>query len=74
MGGEFVARVRGGQERRKNLLFVNKKKQKNFIHLLRGVRWARMLDGEAARHGGEFFGSFFQKRTFFLPGPAPHRR
>jgi hypothetical protein len=44
---------------RKNLLFVNKKKQKNFIRLQawRPGGW---------RTEGKFFASFFQKRRFFL--------
>jgi hypothetical protein len=45
---------------RKNLLFVNKKKQKNFIH------WLPSLPGKPGANGEKFFGSFFQKRTAFF--------
>ena len=51
---------------RKNLLFVNKKKQKNFIRLR--PRASRPANDQT------FFGSFFQKRTAcFNPYPAPSR-
>jgi hypothetical protein len=48
------------------LLFVNKKKQKNFAPLGLGI-WL----GRCHTHRPEeqkFFGSFFQKRTAYLPG------
>ncbi|MGI3775773.1 MAG: hypothetical protein ACRYGC_00630, partial [Janthinobacterium lividum] len=44
----------------KNLLFLKKKKQKDF---------ARKLPNPDSR---KFFGSFFQERTRFLPSRAPH--
>jgi hypothetical protein len=46
---------------RKQLLFVNKKKQKNFFTLDRGVGNTRGPEEQ------KFFGSFFQKRTAFFP-------
>jgi hypothetical protein len=45
---------------KKGLLFVNKKKQKNFFNLDRAVETS---SGPAEQ---KFFGSFFQKRTAFL--------
>jgi len=47
-------------EGKKALLFVNKKKQKNFDTLDPGGFTTR------AQKEQKFFGSFFQKRTFFL--------
>jgi hypothetical protein len=44
---------------RKSLLFLKKKKQKDFCSFGPGL-------GRSA-NGQKFFGSFFQKRTFFLP-------
>jgi hypothetical protein len=45
------------------LLFVNKKKQKNFVTLGPGRDVANAHGPESK----EFFGSFFQKRTASLP-------
>jgi len=44
-------------EGKESLLFVNKKKQKNFVNF--GI-------GRAATFGQKFFASFFQKRRFFF--------
>jgi hypothetical protein len=62
---------------RVSLLFVNKKKQKNFIHqrvvILSAAKDPRFLPATprppvgARANGKKFFGSFFQKRTCFLP-------
>jgi hypothetical protein len=54
-----------GKKGRKGLLFVNKKKQKNFI------RWHPSFLGKTGAKGEKFFGSFFQKRTCFLTGCLP---
>jgi hypothetical protein len=48
-----------GVKGRKDLLFVNKKKQKNFMTLGHG-RWRWKAHAQKSR---KFFGSFFQKRT-----------
>ena len=45
----------------KDLLFLKKKKQKDFTHGVPGVRGAPEPSGQ------KFFGSFFQERTCFLP-------
>jgi hypothetical protein len=47
-------------EGKKALLFVNKKKQKNFANLYRAGGNATGLKSK------KFFGSFFQKRTAFF--------
>jgi len=46
--------------RRKSLLFVNKKKQKNFVNL--GFADLSMVGFDP--FGQKFFASFFQKRCF----------
>jgi hypothetical protein len=52
-----------GMKEKEALLFVNKKKQKNFYSLGRRP-WA--LAVQTARSSEQkFFGSFFQKRTAF---------
>jgi hypothetical protein len=48
---------------KKNLLFLKKKKQKDFFPVL-GVAVPQALPT-----GKKFFGSFLQKRTFFLTFP-----
>jgi len=48
----------GRLKRRKNLLFVNKKKQKNFVN------WSAPAIGGALQREQKFFASFFQKRCF----------
>ena len=51
---------------RKNLLFLKKKKQKDFIHL------HPRLPGKTGANGQKFFWFFFQKRTpFFFPHDPP---
>jgi len=52
-----INRLRG----RRSLLFVNKKKQKNFVN------WGCIGSIGGALHRQKFFASFFQKRCFFLP-------
>jgi len=44
---------------RKNLLFVNKKKQKNFVN------WSAPALDAVIQSEQKFFTSFFQKRCFF---------
>jgi hypothetical protein len=50
------------EQTKERLLFVNKKKQKNFVTL--GLR--RWRHRAHAPESKKFFGSFFQKRTAFL--------
>jgi len=49
---------------RRSLLFVNKKKQKNFVN------WSAPAIGGAFEWDQKFFASFFQKRCF-LPSGLP---
>jgi hypothetical protein len=55
-GGPEHGAAKGWQER--ILLFLKKKKQKDFIH------WHRAYPRTRSKVG-KFFGSFFQKRTCF---------
>ncbi len=56
---DLMATRRSRQEG-KTLLFLKKKKQKDFAHWVPGRRAAPSLNGQ------KFFGSFFQERTCFL--------
>jgi len=47
------------KEKKEKVFFFEKKKQKTFVSLSGG---RKLRDSEQ-----KFFGSFFQKRTFFLP-------
>ncbi len=47
------------------MFFFEKKNQKTFSHLVRSLIQAAVSDSE--RKWKKFFGSFFQKRTSFLP-------
>jgi hypothetical protein len=54
----------GGRE---SLLFLKKKKQKNFYSFGTGSLH------RTASYGKKFFASFFQKRRFFLPAQGARR-
>jgi hypothetical protein len=55
------------RKRRKRLLFVNKKKQKNFLD---AGPWALALTTAMAQHRQKFLRRFFQKAAAFLSPPG----
>jgi len=54
---------------RRSLLFVNKKKQKNFVNF--GFAFAAPATVGFNQFEQEFFASFFQKRCFLLSARDP---
>jgi hypothetical protein len=57
---------------RKSLLFLKKKKQKNFCHMS-DVGWESRLSPQPDAIGKKFFASFFQKRRLLLPAACLFR-